>query len=303
MCRLTPDASLLCASPFHHLAGLANFAVALDVGAASVPITRFSVAAFREACAHAPTHALLVPTMIEMLLEAGGLPVPSIRYLQYGASPIRPATMRRLAQLMPDVEIANLFGQTEGAPLTCLTPADHRRAVDGDDRLLESVGRPVPGAELRIADPDGDGIGEVLARGPHLPVTDDDGWLHTGDLGRTDEAGYLYLVARQHDRIVRGGENVYPAEVERVLDAQPGVKESAVVGVPDDRLGERVVAFVVPDSCAAPPEPDDLRQAASAVLAGFKVPSHVHIVDELPRNAAGKVLRRHLVPRDEREGG
>ena len=125
---------------------------------------------------------------------------------------------------------------------------------------------------------------------------DADGWLRTGDLGRLDDEGYLTLVGRRGDKIIRGGENVYPMEVEQTLERHPAVREAAVVGVPDRRWGELVHAFIVPEESTAPPDPEELRRFLRASLAGFKVPTGWTFVAELPRNANGKLLRRQLVP-------
>jgi acyl-CoA synthetase (AMP-forming)/AMP-acid ligase II len=159
---------------------------------------------------------------------------------------------------------------------------------------LQSVGRPVPGLDLRIDAPDETGAGEVLARAAHLSLPGPDGWLRTGDIGRQDAGGYLYLVGRTHDRIVRGGENVYPAEVEGVLESHPGVAAAGVSGVPDERLGQTIAAFVTPSDAADPPDPADLRQYTRERLAGFKVPAYWYAVGSLPHSAAGKLLRREL---------
>jgi acyl-CoA synthetase (AMP-forming)/AMP-acid ligase II len=194
---------------------------------------------------------------------------------------------------MPGMDFVNLYGQTEGAPLTGLTPADHRRAAAGDSQLLGSVGSAVDGVELVIHEPDESGVGEVLARGAHLFAPASDGWLHTGDLGRLDD-GRLFLVGRKGDLIIRGGENVYPTEVEQILGRHGQVVEAVVIGVPDARMGEVVKAFVVPADPADPPDPVALRAFARASLAGFKVPESWEFVSTLPRNPAGKVLRREL---------
>jgi acyl-CoA synthetase (AMP-forming)/AMP-acid ligase II len=122
----------------------------------------------------------------------------------------------------------------------------------------------------------------------------EDGWLHTGDLGYLDDEGYLYLSGRQGDKIVRGGENVYPQEVEQVLVEHDDVRECAVVGVEDVKWGQTVKAFVVPVDWGAPPDVEQLRGWARSQLSGFKVPTDWAFVTELPRNAAGKVLRRSL---------
>jgi len=149
-----------------------------------------------------------------------------------------------------------------------------------------------------------DGIGEVVARGAHLFRTDDDGWMHTGDLGRLDADGYLYLSGRRGDKIIRGGENVYPMEVERVLAQHPDVAEVCVFGLPDRTWGEVVAAAIVlrrPD--AAELDVDALRAFARERLAGFKVPTVWEQLDALPRNMAGKVLRRELIAARTATGG
>ncbi|MDX6415879.1 MAG: hypothetical protein QOG28_499 [Trebonia sp.] len=289
-----PDAVYATGSPVHHIGGLGNTLAALSAGAAVVTTASFSADWWRGLRAHGVTHALLVPSMIEMLLAEEALDAVPLRTLIYGASPIRPETLRRVLDLLPGVGMVNLFGQTEGSPITCLTPADHALASAGRPELLQSVGRPVPGLDLRIDTPDETGAGEVLARAAHLSLPGPDGWLRTGDIGRQDDGGYLYLVGRTHDRIVRGGENVYPAEVEHVLGSHPGVKAVGVVGVPDERLGQTIAAFVVPSDADNPPDAADLRRYTRERLAGFKVPAFWYSVGALPHSAAGKLLRREL---------
>jgi acyl-CoA synthetase (AMP-forming)/AMP-acid ligase II len=191
------------------------------------------------------------------------------------------------------VDFVNLFGQTEGSPLATLSPEDHRAAATGQEHLLSSVGRAAPGVELTIHNPDGEGVGEVWARSPHSFVVDADGWQHTGDLGRLDD-GVLYLVGRRGDKIIRGGENVYPLEVEQVLATHPDVQDVVVVGVPDRRLGETIKAYIVPAEGAIP-EPESLRSYTRERLAGFKVPVLWEFLDEMPRNANGKIVRRALI--------
>ncbi|HEX3565088.1 MAG TPA: AMP-binding protein, partial [Acidimicrobiales bacterium] len=228
-----------------------------------------------------------------MLLDAGVLgQVPSLRVMQYGASPIRPGTLRRAVEALPGAQPVQMFGQTEGSPITCLTPADHGLAMSGDVELLGSVGRAAPGVELRIDQPDEAGIGEVCARAPHFFGAGADGWLRTGDLGYLDSSGYLFLAGRSADMIIRGGENVYPIEVEEVLRQSPAVRDVAVVGVPDVKWGEVVHAFIVLNSEGAKPTEVELRRFARERLAGFKVPSLWTFLDEIPRNSSGKVMRR-----------
>lgn len=157
------------------------------------------------------------------------------------------------------------------------------------------MGRAAPGLSLRIDAPDADGTGEVLAAAAHLSFHAQDGWLHTGDLGALDEEGYLRLSGRRNDMVVRGGENVYPLEVENVLVEHPGVGVAGVVGVPDARLGETLAAFIVASGSTRHPEHAELASFVRARLAGFKVPAYWYDVEELPLNGAGKLLRPRLL--------
>ena len=288
---LRPGDRVVTTSLFHHVGGLGNLAVALGNGAAAVLFPRFSVPAWRMLENVGPTQAVTIPSVFEMLLAEDALHSSTIRRLAYGGAPIHPQTMRRVQEVMPEVEFVNLFGQTEGSPVATLGPDEHRAAVAGQEQLLESVGRPAPGVELIIHAPDEEGVGEVWARAPHSFLVDEQGWQHTGDLGRIVD-GYLYLVGRRGDKIIRGGENVYPLEVEQVLALHPAVRDVVVVGVPDQRLGETIKAFVVPTGPA--PDPETLRRFARERLAGFKVPVEWEFLDQMPRNANGKILRRQL---------
>lgn len=289
---IRPGSVIATASPFHHIAGLGSIMVALAAGATTVCVPRFTVPVWRELESLGVSHAFAVPTMVEMLLREDALPLRSLRLMQYGASPIHPETLRAAMTSLPDAGFLTLYGQTEGSPITWLSPADHRLAAGGRPELLQSVGRAAPGVSVRIDRPDGSGVGEVLARADHLFAAGPDGWLRTGDLGRLDSGDYLYLIGRRGDMIIRGGENVYPQEVENRLLEHPLVADAAVIGVPDRLLGEAIKAFVVP--CGKPPDADELRAFTRAELAGFKVPAQWEFVASLPRNATGKLLRRHL---------
>jgi acyl-CoA synthetase (AMP-forming)/AMP-acid ligase II len=290
------------AASFHHGAGVALLAVALGTGAATTPMpSRFSVDGWRALENLAVTHANVVPAMLEALLDADALQATgTLRTLLYGASRIEPELVRRTLAALPDVELIQGYGQTEGGPHTILTGADHRLAVADPERahLLLSCGRPAPGAGVRIVGgPDGvgtDGVGTVEVASPYLFARGPDGWLTTGDLGRLDDEGYLYLVGRTGDGFVRGGENIYPAEIERVLVAHPAVRDAAVVGIPDDRLGSAVGALIVPADATAPPDTGELRRHVRGLLAGYKVPVAWRVVPELPRNPMGKLLRHRL---------
>lgn len=193
------------------------------------------------------------------------------------------------------------YGLTEGTVASTVNPRHGRRKVG-------SVGIPLPGQEVRVIDgedrelPPGE-VGEVVVRGPNVMKgylgrdnetreTLRNGWLHTGDLGRFDDDGYLYLVDRKKDLIIRGGENVYPKEVENVLLEHPEIADAAVVGTPDEAYGERVVAFIVRRDEALSRE--TVLGYCRQHLAGFKCPAEVLFVRELPRNSVGKVLKTAL---------
>jgi acyl-CoA synthetase (AMP-forming)/AMP-acid ligase II len=289
-----PDDRYATGSPLHHIGGLGNVLVALTAGAAVIPTTRFSFDWWRNLKQLDATHCLLVPSMIEMLLSEGLLDAVPLKTLIYGASPITVETLRRVLDVLPEVAMVSLYGQTEGSPITSLGPDDHRLAAIKNPDVLHTVGRPVSGLRLQIDEPDRAGIGEVLAAAAHLSTQDSDRWLHTGDLGVLDADGYLRLCGRRHDMVVRGGENIYPVEVENVLSAHPAVAAVGVVGVPDARLGETLAAFIVPTEPAHPPRSEELSSFARAKLAGFKIPHYWYTVAELPLNSAGKVVRAQL---------
>jgi acyl-CoA synthetase (AMP-forming)/AMP-acid ligase II len=244
---------------------------------------------------------VLVPAMLTACLAAvddlGDRRFPALRSIHYGAMPIAEATLRRSLDAF-GCDFMQSYGMTEAAQaLTVLSPDDHRLALDSRPELLLSAGRPALGTELRIGE-----LGEILARGPQLmsgywerpeatAETLRDGWLHTGDAGRIDEQGYLFVEDRLKDLIVSGGENVYPRIVEDALHRHPAVAEAAVIGVPDKRWGETVKAVVV---LRAECTEDDLIAFCRTRLGGFERPRSVDFVAELPRTASGKVLKRVL---------
>jgi acyl-CoA synthetase (AMP-forming)/AMP-acid ligase II len=232
-----------------------------------------------------------------------------LRTIYYGASPISEQTLARAMQVFPCGFIQS-YGMTEATQAVAfLQPADHRRALSGQPQLLLSAGRPAVGTEVRIVDLDGralpnGALGEIAVRGPQLMKgywnrADDtaamlrDGWLHTGDAGILDDAGYLYVQDRIKDMIVSGGENVYPSVVENVLYQYPAVAEAAVIGVPDERWGETVKAIVVLRAGAAATA-EEIIAFCRGKLAGFERPRSVEFVDALPRTPTGKVLKRVL---------
>ncbi|MCZ7527940.1 MAG: acyl--CoA ligase [Acidimicrobiia bacterium] len=291
--ELGPGDRYCSASPYHHVAGMGMALVALAAGAAVIPCPGFTPAEWRRLRSLDPTHALLVPTMIDRLLAEGDLDA-SLHVLQYGAAPIHPDTLAEAIRAAPSTRLIQIFGQTEVSPITVLSHDDHVRAASGDTSLLRSVGRPLPEVELQIEDPDAEGIGELVVRAPHAFDADADGWRRTGDLGCLDPEGYVFLHGRRNDRIVRGGENIYPVEIEAVLVSHPEVVEACVVGVPDRRWGEVVKAVVVTRP-GAEVTAAALQAHVRDRLAHFKVPALIEFTRELPRTPSGKVLRRALV--------
>lgn len=313
----------LLAAPLYHVAGLTSLLNAVWTGRRTHLLPQFEPAAWlRTVESQRVTHAFLVPTMLARLLdtpELAGTDLSSLENVTYGAAPMPPAVIRRAVETFPSrVGFAGSYGQTETtATVAVLTPDDHR--IEGDDaeraaklRRLASVGRPVDDVEARIVDPLGTplGAGEVgevqlrtarAMRGywgsdERTRVTiDDEGWVHTGDLGFLDDGGYLFLAGRANDLIIRGGENIAPEEVEAVLYEHPEVVEAGAAGVPDEEWGERVFAAAVLREGASCTEAD-LTAFCAERLPGAKRPERVIVVDELPRTSTGKVVRRRLVP-------
>jgi acyl-CoA synthetase (AMP-forming)/AMP-acid ligase II len=255
----------------------------------------------------------LVPSMIRMLLDAvpeGWAPHPSFKWIYYAGSPIDSPMFLEATERF-DARLVQSFAQME-APmfLTSLGAADHARTAAADEPTLsKSAGRLIEGRELRIVDDNGADValgevGEVWGKAPQVMTgywnrpeetakALDQGWLHTGDMGRLDDEGYLFLVDRVKDMIVTGGSNVYAREVEEVLEQIAGVGRVAVVGLPHRVWGEEVTAVIV----AAPgttPDEEVVKAACRSRLAGYKVPKRIVFADDLPLNAYGKVLKRQL---------
>ena len=261
---------------------------------------------------HRVTNTSLAPTMVSSLLEhPGATPeaLASLRQIAYGSASIPPEVLRRAMQRW-SCEFAQGYGMTElGGNAVFLGGADHRRGLGDRPDLLTAAGRPGPLAAVRIVDdamvdvPPGE-LGEIAVRGPQVfagywedpeatAATIVDGWLRTGDLGRLDAEGYLTVVDRKKDIIVTGGENVASREVEEVLHHHPGVLEVAVVGVPDPHWGEAVCAVVVPRP-GATVTAEQVVATSREHLASYKKPRHVVVVDALPRNTSGKVMKHVL---------
>jgi long-chain acyl-CoA synthetase len=307
------DSVNLALMPLFHIAGLAWSTVGLAYGCRTVVLPEADIGGILDALRGGVTHAFMVPAVIQFLLASPGVTrddFASLRTLVYGASPISTSVLTRALELI-ECGLIQVYGLTEttGA-VTQLNSWEHDPASRPD--LLRSCGRPYPGVEVRIVDPEtgadveGEGaVGELWIRSRqvmagywHNPAATSDaivpeGWLRTGDAGYRDAEGYLYLYDRVKDMIVTGGENVYPAEVENALMTHPDVADVAVVGVPDERWGEAVKAVVVPVTGTSP-NPVELIASCRERLAGYKCPKSIDFVESLPRNPSGKLLKREI---------
>lgn len=320
---LSPGDRILIALPMFHASALTTALGAASSGATLVIHKEVDPLAI--VCALADDRIAvsgMVPAVLQFMLT--GVPgiadmrFPHLKFLGYGAAPIAEPVLRQ-AMAVFGCHFAQGYGMTELAGSCCmLTEADHARALAGRPELLRSTGRPLPGVELCIAGPDGEDLapgetGEILVRGPQMmsgywnmpaetAAATTGGWMHTGDAGYIDVEGYLYIRDRVKDMIVSGAENIYPAEIEAVLYGHPAIAEAAVIGVPDPRWGETVMAVVAlkPGMAAEAAELDGFCRDR---LGGFKVPRRYRFVEALPRNAAGKILKRELRAEFWDEGG
>lgn len=255
----------------------------------------------------------LVPAMIQACLVAvpdiKSQSFPGLKYLLYGASPIAEETLREAIDVFA-CDFCQGFGMTETSALaTGLSPADHVRALAGEPGLLLSAGRPVLGTEIKICDEDDNElprgqVGEIAIRGPqlmegywHLDEATEkalkNGWMHTGDAAYMDQEGYIFIQDRIKDMIVCGGENVYPREVENALFEHSAIADAAVIGIPSEQWGEAIMAFLVlreGESVTA----DEMIEFCRERLAGFKIPRKIEVLEEIPRNTSGKVLKKDL---------
>jgi acyl-CoA synthetase (AMP-forming)/AMP-acid ligase II len=309
------DAALICVPPYH-IAGVGAAMSNLYAGRKMVYLTHFDAREWvRLVGAEGVTSATVVPTMLDRIvtvLESENAQLPTLRTLAYGGSKVALPLVRKALSLLPAVGFVNAYGLTEtSSTIAVLTPEDHRAALsasqDGAMRRLGSVGQPVPGIEVQIRADDGTvlpagEVGELYVRGEQVSgkysdigsVLDADGWFPTRDVAMLDDEGYLFLGGRSDDTIIRGGENIAPAEIEDVLVEHPHVRDCAVVGPEDSQWGQIIVAVVVP-APGTDPDPEDLRTHVRTQLRGSRTPDRVVFRDELPTNATGKILRRELV--------
>lgn len=301
-----PSDRCLLILPLFHVNGIVvSVLIPLAAGASVAIAERFHPHTFFDLVeAERPTYFSAVPTIYAMLAALPAQVVPdtsSIRYAVCGAAPAP-------AELLARFEDRFGFPMVEGYGLSEATCGSTINPVAGP-RRAGTVGLPFPGQEVRVLTADGTEAptgtdGEVVVRGANVmrgylgraeatAAVLIDGWLHTGDVGHFDSDGYLTLVGRSKDMIIRGGENIYPKEIEDVLAADPGVLEAAVIGVPDPVWGEVVVAYVQ----AAPGriiDTDRLQKHCVASLSGYKRPVAIHVLDTLPRNAVGKIAKAAL---------
>ncbi len=311
--RMRSDDIRYTAAPTFHITGVCQLLMCAAYGTPSMIVPQFDPRTTLDfLAADQVTAVFMVPTMISTVLslpDVHDYEYERLRLMYYGAAAMSPNLLRRAMGTF-NCEFLNAFGAgTEAGLQTVLTPEDHRLALAGNPELLGSIGKPAYGVALRIVDDDlkdvatGE-IGEIATRSDMvmdgylgMPEETDralrGGWFRAGDMGYLDSRGYLYLSGRKKDMIVRGGENIYPIEIESVLAEHPAIAQSAVVGVPDEHWSEIVRAWVSLRPGATATEEELVKHCAER-LAKYKVPAQFRFVDALPTNASGKILKRDL---------
>lgn len=307
------DTELIMA-PLFHIGAIAPLLYSLMIGVTVIIHRSFNPLAVVDAIETYRLKSLfMVPAMIQAILAA----VPDLEQrdfsslvrINYGASPIGEDLLVQALEIF-GCDFQQSYGMTETAGAVCqLTVADHKRALAGNWQLLKSCGRPNAASQIVVVDAEGRPVpanepGEIIVKSTtnmlgywNLPdktaETLRDGWLYTGDIGYRDDEGYFYLVDRKKDVVVSGGENIYPNEVERVLLQHPAIADAAVIGVPDQKYGEALLACCVMDTgCAL--ESAEIIEFCRRHLAGYKIPRQFSVLEELPRNLSGKLLKTVL---------
>nr|WP_234441641.1 long-chain fatty acid--CoA ligase [Streptomyces sp. WM6386] len=310
-----PEEAALVSVPPYHIAAVSNVLTNLYAGRRALTLEQFTPEGWlgfvrRERV----THAMVVPTMLARLMDTDGLDrsVPSLRALAYGGARMPVRVIETALNEWPRVDFVNAYGLTEtSSTITVLGPEEHRTAVASDDPAvrgrLGSAGLPVPGVELEVRDVSGEVVavgetGQIWVRGEQVSgeyagrgsSVDARGFFHTRDQGRLDADGYLHIEGRADDTIIRGAENIAPAEIEDVLLGHPDVLDAVVVGVPDEEWGQRIEAVVVLRE-GATVDADALRAQVRGTLRGSKTPDRITRWRELPRTPTGKLVRRDIV--------
>lgn len=307
------DEAALVSVPSYHIAGISAILTATYGGRRIVYLPAFTPEEWvATAAAEGITHAMVVPTMLDRILdilERTGQTLPSLRALSYGGGKMPEPVIARALAMLPHVDFVNAYGLTETSSTIALLGAeDHRAAFASDDpairRRIASVGQPLPSVELEIRREDGSVCaagehGEIHVRGEqvsgeylHKKAVSDDGWFATNDAGWLDEGGYLFVEGRLDDVIVRGGENISPGEIEDVLRGFADIADCAVLGLPCVQWGEKVVAVIVSRSGA--PDTSEMAAVIRSRLRSTKTPEQWFVRSELPYNETGKLLRRVL---------
>jgi long-chain acyl-CoA synthetase len=300
MVRATSDDVILGALPLFHAFGqTAGLNASVAAGACLTLIPRFSAEkALKIIERDRVTIFEGVPTMFAAMLHSGERPdTSSLRLCVSGGAAMPVEVMRGFEETFGCMVLEG-YGLSETSPAASFNHPDKERKPG-------SIGTPVTGVEMKLVDMNEDGVGEIVIRGHNVmkgywnrpdataAAIDPDGWFHTGDLARVDQDGYFFIVDRSKDMIIRGGYNVYPREIEEVLYEHPAVREAAVVGVPDDMLGEEVGAAIAlkPDADA---DTATIQEFVKSRVAAYKYPRRIWVVDELPKGPTGKILKRDI---------
>jgi len=295
--------------PLFHIGGLNLISPSILLGGTNVILATGDFSAEKVVDmleAERVTGCYFVPTQWQQICAVPGVRERNFNLdrIMWGASVAPPSVLKAMEETFPGVPTYNCFGQTEMSSVTCV--------LTGEDAIRKqgSVGKAIANVEARLVDEDMNDVpqgepGEIVYRGPTVmqgywnnpqatAEAFEGGWFHSGDLVREDEDGFMFVVDRKKDMIISGGENIYCAEVEAVIDAHPKVREVAIVGVPHEKWVETPVAIIAATDPADPPSDEEIITWCRERLASYKKPSKVHIVEELPRNASGKVLKFQL---------
>jgi long-chain acyl-CoA synthetase len=310
---IQPDDRHVQVSPMFHIAGDTMVRSLIYLGACNIIMKTFDAeTTLRLMQDEKATHVSIVPTHLVAMLAVPDIQkydFSNLKFIWYGGSPMPLEVLKRGLATFGNV-FGQGYGQSESGPAIChLSKEDHQTLGTPVEKILTSTGQPDIGVQVRIVDDKNKDVapgetGEIIVHSKHNMIeywkkaedtrkTIVDGWLHTGDIGRYDENGYVYIVDRKKDMIITGGENVFPREVEEVLYRHPSVHEVAVIGIPDPYWVEKVHAIVSLKK-GATTTPEELIALCKKNLAGYKAPKSVEIIDALPKNAAGKIMKREL---------